>query len=76
MPQKAQGIGSQIARARLAVGLTQRELGLAVGQASRTVQAWESDSRNPRLPALERVALVTGRPVSWFFEREPDEVAA
>lgn len=69
-------VGPRIVRARKEKGLSQRELGLAVGSATRTVQTWEAGQRVPRLNTLKQIADVTGRPVSWFYEPDEQPVAA
>ncbi len=60
-------VGLRIVEARKAAGLSQRELGLAVGSATRTVQSWETSQRIPRTGTLERIAQVTGRSAAWFY---------
>jgi transcriptional regulator with XRE-family HTH domain len=69
-------VGIRIAAARRARNLSQRDLSLLVGSATRTIQTWEAGQRHPRPDALARVAAATGRPVSWFYEVEPDQAAA
>lgn len=64
-------LGERIAHARQTAGLTQIQLAARAGAAERTVQSWERDERIPRRPALERVAQVTGRALSWFYEEGP-----
>jgi transcriptional regulator with XRE-family HTH domain len=71
MTQIDQGIGGRIAEARAAAGLTQTELAARIGHAARTVQAWESNDRHPRMDALRQLALALGQDVAWFYS-EPD----
>ena len=66
-------IGSRIRLARRDAGLTQDQLAERVGYSRRSVPGWERNETHPRPGALARIADVTGRPVSWFYE---DEVAA
>ena len=47
---------SAIARARLAKGLTQRQLAEAVGTSSQQVANWEQGLRKPKFDALRRMA--------------------
>lgn len=61
-------VGKRIVEARKARGLSQRELGLLIGAATRTVQTWEGGQRHPRPATLARIAKKTGRPMSWFYE--------
>jgi transcriptional regulator with XRE-family HTH domain len=62
------GIGARIKEAREDLGLTQAALGLEIAVAARTVQSWELNERVPRLAQLQRLALRTDRPISWFYE--------
>lgn len=69
MAQDLQAIvGRRIAEARRAVGLSQSQLARAVDGATRTVQTWEAGQRIPRTTTFSKIALVTGKPVSWFYE--------
>lgn len=63
-------IGGRIRKAREHAGLTQVQLAEQLGQAERTVQAWEGNTRTPRPGALLHLAETLGRPVSWFYEEE------
>lgn len=60
-------IGSRIREARNAAGLTQVQLAECTGQAERTVQAWEANTRTPRMAGLLAIAAATGRDVAWFY---------
>ncbi len=65
-------VAARIKEARESAGLSQRELGLAVGHATRTVQSWEHSDRMPRFDALSAVAEATGKTVGWFYEPEKE----
>jgi transcriptional regulator with XRE-family HTH domain len=39
------------------------------------VQTWEAGERLPRAETLQRIAMVLGQPVSWFYT-EPERAAA
>ena len=49
---------SQIARARLAKGLTQAQLAAAIGCRPSQIANWETGVRHPKLDALIRIAEV------------------
>lgn len=44
-----------------------------VGVNRTTVVSWESDGSRPWPRYLDRLARVTGKPVSWFLDGIPDE---
>lgn len=69
---QAPDIGARIKEAREMLGLSQTALADELGQGERTVQAWERNERTPRLKSLMRLARLSDRPVSWFYE--PDEI--
>lgn len=49
-------IGSRIAKARLAAGLSQLELGKLVGKGQTTVSSWEKDRTEPTREDVQRIA--------------------
>ena len=55
-PDPADGLSARIRAARMAVGLTQRELARLVGVASNTVWAWEAGRVRPTHQHLLEVA--------------------
>lgn len=55
-PDPADGLAARIRAARMAVGLTQRELARLVGVASNTVWAWEAGRVRPTHQHLLEVA--------------------
>jgi len=63
---------ARLAQARAEVGLTQEELAHATKISLASIGKYERGERSPRGPRLRRIAQVTGKPISWFFE----EVAA
>ena len=73
---QADGIGRRIAEAREAAGLTQRQMAKALGQAERTIQAWERNERHPRPPAFRRLAELLEREPAWFYLEDDEAVAA
>lgn len=54
------------------LGLTQRELGDALGIDQVNVSRWERGIAEPRIKHLRELAVLAELPLSWFFE----EVAA
>lgn len=69
-------VGARIAEARRAKGLSQRELAIKTGNATRTIQTWEAGARSPRPATLERIAAAVEKPVSWFYTSHDDEPVA
>lgn len=65
-------IGAQIKLARLAAGLSQKQLGEAIGQpsldAQRNISRWEQGKRTPSAHALYHISKVVGQPMEYFFE--------
>lgn len=54
------------------LGLTQRELGETLGIDQVNISRWERGIAEPRIKHLRQIAVLSGLPLSWFF----DEVAA
>jgi transcriptional regulator with XRE-family HTH domain len=52
------------------LALTQREFAALVGVEPVQVSRWENGKAEPRLAQVRKLAEVTGRPVSWFFDDE------
>lgn len=68
-------VGARIREAREGLGLSQVRFAEKIGQAERTVQAWEANDRTPRLSALLGVASATERPVAFFYGEGEKEAA-
>jgi transcriptional regulator with XRE-family HTH domain len=60
-------IGRQIRKARTALKLSQVGLAERARCAPRSLQAWESGERIPRLGALTTLADVLGQNVAYFY---------
>jgi len=60
--------------ARLAKGLSQKELGIQAGidefTASARVNQWERDRHMPDVVMVERLAAVLGSPAPYFYARD------
>lgn len=70
-------LSDKIAEAReKRLALTQKELGEQMGVDAMTVSRWERGVVEPRPRHLRRLSDLTGLPVSWFFDEEPDPVEA
>lgn len=63
-------IGDRIKTAREALGMSQEELGQAVGVTRVTVSRWETNAIRPR-GKLPKLAKALKKPVEWF---QPQEV--
>ena len=57
---------ARIREAREAARMSQAQLGRAVGVAPMTISRWERGASKPHPVFLERVAVVTGKPVGFF----------
>lgn len=67
---------SQIARLRLARGLSQVELAKLLGVSEFTVQKWETGKRNPRAKRLKRLARILRCPLAALqSSRSPSTTA-
>jgi transcriptional regulator with XRE-family HTH domain len=69
------GVGGRLRTARRSAGLTQKQLGEALGVESITVSRWERGVTTPSLPRLRRVAELTQTTVSDLV-RSPDAASA
>ena len=68
-------MGARLRAARRAAGLTQKELGEALGVEAVTVSRWERGVTSPSLPRLRRIAELTETTVSDLV-RAPDAASA
>jgi DNA-binding XRE family transcriptional regulator len=65
--RRAQIVGRNIRLARLAAGLSQRELAELVGCHRHQLSDWERGLHEPSVGNLDRVVAVLGYGASWFF---------
>lgn len=70
------GLGARLTTARRAAGLAQRKLALAVGVSPAQLQKYEKGTNRISAVQLAMIAEVTGRPIAWFFQPDPADVAA
>jgi transcriptional regulator with XRE-family HTH domain len=68
-------VGGRLRTARRSAGLTQKELGEALGVEAITVSRWERGVTTPSLPRLRRIAEITETTVSDLV-RAPDAASA
>lgn len=62
-------MAQKLREAREAKGLTQKEVGDAVGRSFRTVSAWErSDGAQPDADMLIMLCVLYEVPISYFYE--------
>jgi Zn-dependent peptidase ImmA (M78 family) len=66
-------IGARLRAARRALGLTQTDVGSAMGMATSTVSAIESGKRSVTGAELHAFARLYHRPMAYFFEEEREE---
>jgi len=59
-------LGDHLRKAREHAGMTQQELGEAMGMDRKTVRDLERDVRTPRRPVLVAWAVATDVPIEWF----------
>lgn len=67
--RRAHIVGRNIRLARLAAGLSQRELAELVGRHRHQLSDWERGLREPSVGNLDRVVVVLGYAASWFFRK-------
>ena len=60
-------IGEQIKKARRNAGLTQKQLGDALGKGISTISEWESGKRSPDIDLLPTLAEVLGVSQAWLM---------
>lgn len=72
-----QRVGERMQQARQEArdgqGFTQQELATLLDVSPITLSRWETGTRNPSFELLERFAQMVGKPLSYFFEEEPQE---
>jgi transcriptional regulator with XRE-family HTH domain len=64
-------VGSQVRRARMLIRMSQETLGNALGLTFQQVQKYEKGTNRIGASRLQQIAMVLGRPVSWFFDGLP-----
>ncbi len=67
-------IGSRLRSARLAAGMSQEQLGAAIGVSKMAVSKYESGAVVPASARLVALAAALGVPVSWILEPAPPSV--
>ncbi len=63
-------IGAQIRQARLAKGMTQKELAAAIGASAARIKGFEFGERPVPIPDLEALGDVLGLRIDYFFEKQ------
>ena len=61
-------VGRKIVVARRELGLQQRDLAAALAVNQPRLSDWERGKHLPSVHALMRIARLTRKPYSWFFE--------
>ena len=61
-------LGSQILRAREALGMSQDELAVKLGTSQARVSDWERGEREPRLERLPSLAVALGAVFTWTVD--------
>lgn len=61
-------LADRIRRARLAAGLTQKELAMKVGVRHQAVSLWERGARVPQPRRYRQLATALGKPAEHFVE--------
>ena len=54
-------------------GYTQQEVASLLDVSPITLSRWETGTRNPSFEVLERFGQIVEKPLSFFFEEEPQE---
>ena len=58
--------GDYLRKARVAAGMSVKDLAAATGISEKTINNYEADRHAPRRPSLMAWALATGVPLSWI----------
>lgn len=66
-------LGEQIKKAREDADVTQIELGIAVGVTRSTIYRWEIGQSDPSMRQVQAIAIVTGKPMTFFINGEDYE---
>jgi transcriptional regulator with XRE-family HTH domain len=64
-------VGHRVRRRRLRLGISQKELGAAVGVSFQQVQKYKSGANRIGASRLQQIATVLQAPPSYFFEQMP-----
>lgn len=65
--------GTNLRRWRELQGMTQDKLSEVLSVERVTVTRWENSQTFPPPKTMQRIAEVTGKPLTWFFEDQPSE---
>ena len=68
-------VGQKIAEARKKSGMTQEELADRIGVTTQAVSKWENGHNLPDIANLAEISVLTGTPISFFFDEKTDEEA-
>jgi transcriptional regulator with XRE-family HTH domain len=63
--------GRKMRAARLTLGLSQAELGIAIGVTFQQIQKYERGTNRVRASMLESLAAALNVPITYFFEGHP-----
>ena len=61
-------VGEKIKKARLDIGMSQRELANKLGIAPPTLAQWENGTRNPKRETLIKIATALDVPVALLYD--------
>ena len=68
--------GDRIAAARDAIGMGEKDLARRMGISTRTLQAWEADTAEPRANKLQMLAGLLNVSIKWLLTGEGEGIAA
>ena len=63
--------GEKIRNALLEAGLTQKQLADKLGVKQQLISNWINGFSNPKDLSLKKIAVATGKPLSYFIENNP-----
>ncbi len=63
-------VGDKIVRSRKKLGLSQEELAKQMGKTRQALSAWEKGTKQIPLLELERLAMILGESMQYFFTEE------
>lgn len=63
-------VGAKLRQARLLVGASRQQLGMAIGVSAETVRRYETGARRMSPARLAAAVRFLGLPLSWFFRED------
>ena len=73
--KKSLTIGQKIKKARKEAGMSQEDLGRALGLTDKAVSTYEVGRASPSIDTLKEISKVTYKPITYFMsDGDPDDI--